>query len=88
MTAEHDSEATTTGKVLSSGSGEGGGITFPESQRSAQIFDSPYLFKPDGTLAPRPSIASAPSRLAYGQSFTVQTPSGVPSVAKTVMVGP
>ena len=62
------------GKVLSSGSGEGGGITFANSQRSAQIFDPPYLFKPDGSLAARPSIASAPSKLSYGQSLTVQTP--------------
>src|SRR6478609_10889148 len=29
------------GKVLSSGSGEGGGVTFAQSQRSAQIFDPP-----------------------------------------------
>jgi hypothetical protein len=62
------------GKVLSSGSGDGGGITFAQSQLSAQIFDPPYLFKPDGSLATRPSITSAPSKLFYGQSFTVQTP--------------
>lgn len=62
------------GKVLSSGSGDGGGITFAQSQLSAQIFDPPYLFKPDGSLAARPSITSAPSKLFYGQSFTVQTP--------------
>jgi hypothetical protein len=62
------------GKVLSSGSGDGGGITFAQSQLSAQIFDPPYLFKPDGTLAARPSITSAPAKLFYAQSFTVQTP--------------
>jgi hypothetical protein len=62
------------GKVLSSGSGDGGGISFAQSQLSAQIFDPPYLFNPDGSLAARPSITSAPSKLSYGLSLTVQTP--------------
>jgi galactose oxidase len=62
------------GKVLSSGSGEGGGILFADSEFSAQLFSPPYLFKSDGSLAVRPSIASSPSKLSYGQSFTVQTP--------------
>ena len=62
------------GQVLSSGSGEGGGITYANSEFSAQVFSPPYLFNPDGSLAPRPSITSAPSRLSYGQSFTVETP--------------
>jgi galactose oxidase len=64
----------TSGKVLSTGSGEGGGITFENSQFSGQVFSPPYLFKPDGSLAPRPSITSAPGRLAYGKTFTIQTP--------------
>ena len=62
------------GKVLSSGSGEGGGVLYANSEFSAQIFAPPYLFKPDGSLAVRPSITSAPARLSYGQSLTVQTP--------------
>jgi galactose oxidase-like protein len=62
------------GKVLSSGSGEGGGIALANSEHSAQIFDPPYLFKSDGSLAVRPSISSAPAKLGYGQSLTVQTP--------------
>ena len=60
--------------MLSTGSGEGGGITFENSEFSAQLFTPPYLFNSDGTLAVRPSITSAPSRLAYKQSFTIQTP--------------
>jgi len=62
------------GRVLSSGSGEGGGIPYSNSELSAQIFTPPYLYKADGTLAPRPSITSAPARLSYGQSFSVATP--------------
>jgi hypothetical protein len=62
------------GQVLSSGSGEGGGILFPNSEFSAQVFSPPYLFNANGSPAVRPLITSAPSRLSYGQSFTVQTP--------------
>jgi hypothetical protein len=61
------------GRVLSSGSGEGGGVVYANSELSAQVFTPPYLFNRDGTLAARPSITSAPARLGYGQSFTVQT---------------
>ena len=61
-------------RVLSSGSGEGGGVEFEQSEFTAQIFSPPYLFNPDGTPAPRPVITSAPSKLTYGQSFMVQTP--------------
>jgi hypothetical protein len=62
------------GQVLSSGSGEGGGIPYAYSEFSAQVFNPPYLFNPDGSRAARPSITLAPSSLSYGQSFTVQTP--------------
>jgi hypothetical protein len=62
------------GRVLSSGSGEGGGVPYASSELSAQVFTPPYLFNADGTLAARPTITSAPSSLTYGQSFTVQTP--------------
>ena len=59
------------GRVLSSGSGDAVGGT---DQRSAQIFTPPYLFAPDGSLAPRPTITSAPTHLSYGQQFSVETP--------------
>jgi galactose oxidase len=62
------------GRVLSSGSGEGGGITFANSELSAQIFSPPYLFNPDGTPATRPTITAVPARISYAQPFTVQTP--------------
>jgi hypothetical protein len=61
-------------RVLSSGSGEGGGVLYENSQFSAQVFTPPYLFNPDGTLAARPTITSAPSSVHYGQGFTIGTP--------------
>jgi hypothetical protein len=73
------------GQVLSSGSGEGGGIPFANSEFSAQLFNPPYLFNADGTPAARPSIGSAPSTLSYGQSFTVQTPDAS-SIARGTLI--
>jgi len=61
-------------RVLSSGSGEGGGVPYANSKFSAQIFSPPYLFNADGTFAQRPAIYSAPSKISYSQSFTVRTP--------------
>ena len=57
------------GRVLVSGSGRGCGGACPTDQLSAEIFSPPYLFK-----GPRPTIASAPSSLTYGQQFAVSTP--------------
>jgi galactose oxidase len=62
------------GRVLSTGSGEGGGVSFDNSQFSAELFSPPYLFNADGSSATRPTITSAPAKISYGQSFTVQTP--------------
>jgi galactose oxidase-like protein/glyoxal oxidase-like protein/List-Bact-rpt repeat protein len=69
------------GRVLSSGSGEGGGIPLASSEFSAQVFTPRYLFNSDGSMAARPSITSVPPRLSYGSSFTVQTPNAA-SVAR------
>jgi galactose oxidase len=73
------------GRVLSSGSGEGGGVSYENSQFSAQVFSPPYLYNADGSLAARPLVSSAPSRLSYGQSFTVQTPDAG-SIAKITLI--
>jgi hypothetical protein len=61
-------------RVLSIGGGEGGGISFVNSELSGQIFTPPYLFTSSGGPAPRPSITAAPSRIVYGQPFIVETP--------------
>jgi hypothetical protein len=62
------------GRVLSSGSGEGGDVSYVNSEFSAQVFTPPYLFNADGTLAARPVITSVPASISYTQTFTVQTP--------------
>ncbi len=62
------------GRVLSSGSGEGGGVSYANAELSLQLFSPPYLFNPDGTSATRPAISSAPAAIHYAQSFTVETP--------------
>jgi hypothetical protein len=62
------------GRVLSTGSGEGGGVSYLNSQLSGQVFSPPYLFNSDGSPASRPTVTSAPSRITYGASFTVETP--------------
>ena len=72
-------------RVLSGGSGEGGGVDYANSQLTLQVFTPPYLYDADGTLAARPVISSAPSQLTYGQSFTVQTPSAA-SVTRGTLI--
>jgi hypothetical protein len=57
------------GRVLVSGGGAADGANQPQDQLSAQFFSPPYLFK-----GARPVISAAPSKLIYGQNFTVQTP--------------
>jgi hypothetical protein len=54
------------GRVLLTGSGEGGGGF---DQKTYEIYSPPYLFK-----GPRPTISSAPTTVAYGQAFQVQSP--------------
>jgi galactose oxidase len=60
------------GRVLSGG-GDAGGA-------SAEIYSPPYLFK-----GARPTISSAPSSIAYGQSFFVGTPDAT-SISKVTMI--
>jgi hypothetical protein len=62
------------GRVLSSGSGEGEGVSFGQSEVSAQVFSPPYLFNSDGSPAARPIITAAPPGISYGQPVVVQTP--------------
>jgi hypothetical protein len=53
------------GRVLSTGSGDGGGVT---PQLSYEIFSPPYLFK-----GARPSYNLATATMHYGQPFSVST---------------
>ena len=43
------------------------------SHPDAQIYSPPYLFSPDGSPAPRPSITSGPGMFDNGATFDVQT---------------
>jgi hypothetical protein len=70
------------GRVLSVGSGEpaASGLT---DDYTAEIFSPPYLFAPNGSLAARPTITSAPDVISYGQTFTVETPDAARIVKAT-----
>jgi galactose oxidase len=64
-------------RVLSAGGGEyrltNGDPNPPDqSQRNAQIFSPPYLFK-STAAKPRPDVTSAPDEVTYGQVFEVGT---------------
>jgi hypothetical protein len=73
------------GRVLSTGSGEGAGVSYENSQFTGQVFNPPYLFNPDGSPAQRPVVNSAPSRISYGGSFTVGTP-GAGSITRGTLI--
>ena len=50
-----------------------------------EVYQPPYLFQSNGTLATRPTITSAPASIGYGNPFTVQTPDAA-SIASAVLV--
>ena len=54
---------------------------------SYEIFSPPYLFAPDGTLAPRPQITGLPAQVHHGHDFAIQTPSPA-TIGKVVLVRP
>ena len=54
-------------------SGGGGLCNCVADHTDAEIFTPPYLVAPDGTLAPRPSITSAPAGATWGAQITVTT---------------
>jgi hypothetical protein len=65
------------GRVLSTGSGDGGGVT---PQYTYEIFSPPYLFK-----GVRPTITQAPNPIHYGVPFTVTTPNAA-SIRKVTLI--
>jgi len=65
------------GRVLSTGSGDGGGVT---SQKTYEIFSPPYLFK-----GARPSANLARNDMHYGQPFVVTTPNAA-SIRKVTLI--
>ena len=72
------------GRVLSSGGGICGTCdTVGYLAKNAEIFSPPYLFQADGTLAPRPTIGSAPASTTYGAPMEIATgnPASIRKVA-------
>lgn len=65
------------GRVLSMGSGDGGGGT---QQYSYEIFSPPYLFR-----GARPTYNLASTAIHYGQAFTVTTPNAA-SIRKATLI--
>ena len=65
------------GRVLHTGSGDGGGNP---DERNAELFSPPYLFK-----GPRSTISAAPSLVGYGTSFRVVTPDAA-AIAKVSLI--
>ena len=53
--------------------------------KQMEIYKPAYLFNPDGTMATRPSITSAPSSITYGAAFTVDTPDAA-NISSAVLV--
>ena len=60
------------GRVLTTGG---------DNQPEVEVYSPPYLFAP----GPRPTIASAPAAVSYGQSFFVETPDAA-SIAKVTWI--
>ena len=71
------------GRILTAGGG--GARDGGPDYLNAQLFTPPYLLNADGAAAARPTIASAPSAVDYGQAFTVQTPDAA-AVARVTWV--
>ncbi len=65
------------GRVLSSGSGDGAGVT---QQLSYEIFSPPYLFK-----GARPTYNLSSSRIRYGVPFNVSTPNAA-AIRKVTLI--
>ncbi|WP_169517021.1 glyoxal oxidase [Azohydromonas australica] len=57
----------------------GGGAYGPVSQLNGEVWFPPYLFRRDGSgrFAPRPGIATAPTKALVGGELTLTLPSGV-----------
>ncbi len=67
------------GRVMVGGTGR---VNATPNAFNYEIFSPPYLFK-----GPRPTIASAPSSVGYGQTFNVATPSSG-SITSVVLIAP
>jgi hypothetical protein len=61
------------GRVLSAGhDGALNMVPYDKSEYELEIFSPPYLFRPDGSPAPRPVIESGPDAVGYGEQFELR----------------
>ena len=63
----------------------GGNPSRGSYQKQVEIYQPAYLFNPDGTMATRPSITSAPSTVGYGSTFPITTPDAA-TISHVVLV--
>jgi hypothetical protein len=63
----------------------GGGAPGPLTNLNAEIYYPPYLFRDNGTLASRPTIALAPELLQIGQGFALDV-TGVAAISRVTLV--
>jgi Domain of unknown function (DUF1929)/Concanavalin A-like lectin/glucanases superfamily/Bacterial Ig-like domain (group 2)/Glyoxal oxidase N-terminus/Abnormal spindle-like microcephaly-assoc'd, ASPM-SPD-2-Hydin len=63
----------------------GSNPTLGNYEHHMEIYQPAYLFNPNGTMATRPSISSAPSSISYGSSFAVTTPDAA-SIGSVVLI--
>ena len=64
----------TDGRVWSGG---GGICNCAGDHPDHQVYSPGYLFNPDGSLAARPSISTAPASISYGRTFNIQASVGI-----------
>ena len=69
--AGHECYLLVDGRVLSAGGGLDGAGS-PVNHWDGEIFSPPYLFRPNGSLAPRPEITAAPALARVAASFDVE----------------
>lgn len=50
-----------------------------------ELYQPPYLFNQDGSVATRPTITSAPTSISYGSSFSVASPDSA-NISSAVLV--
>jgi len=51
-----------------------------------QLFTPPYLFRPDGTRAPRPVITESPDEISYGGHFDIKVAGDPEQIGSVVML--
>ena len=70
--------------VITGGGGLCGGCSM--NHFDMQIFKPPYLFKADGTLAPRPVIESAPKGITYREEFEISVAGPASNIGSIVLM--